>query len=351
MKKQTHPLPTKMLRETAQAPQAVAGQLEQNKHLCTELAARFADAPPRLIATCARGSSDHAAAYGKYLMESTLGIPVMSAAPSMGAVYARPMDLRDSLFVIISQSGKSPDLVANAAWARQNGAFVLALLNREDSPAGKEAHAVLPLHAGPELSVAATKSYICSLSALLHLTAGMARDPALSKTLNNALQRLPQDLESAHGLSWSPAIEPFADAQTLFVIGRGLSYGVALEAALKLKETTAIHAEGISGAEIMHGPLALVRRRSRVLVFSQEDETRHGLLELAQVLRGKGAKLFMAEEGAPQIGRLPILPGLHPATAPITMIQSFYGLANSLALARGLDPDNPPSLQKVTETL
>jgi len=134
-------------------------------------------------------------------------------------------------------------------------------------------------------------------------------------------------------------------------VGRGLSYGVALEAALKLKETSSLHGEGISGAEIMHGPLALVRRRSRMLVFSQEDDTRPGLLELAEVLRDKGAKLFMAEEGTPAPGRLPVVSGMHPAAAPIAMIQSFYAMANSLALARGMNPDTPPSLKKVTETL
>ena len=338
---------TLMYKETCEAPSVVALQKEKSDIVCAELAARFLNHPPRLVATCARGSSDHAATYAKYLMEIHLGVPVMSAAPSVGAIYGRPMNLKDCLFVIISQSGKSPDLLASAQWARDNGAFILALVNQEDSPAAKMADAVIPLLAGPEKSVAATKSYIASLSALLHMTAAVSGDMKLGRAFNE----LPNDLEKALKLSWDEAVEPLADAENLFVVGRGLSYGVALEAALKLKETSSLHGEGISGAEIMHGPLALVRRRSRILAFSQEDETRPGLLELAEVLRGKGAKLLMAEEGGPALGRLPVVPGMHPATAPIAMIQSFYAMANALSLARGMNPDSPPSLKKVTETL
>jgi len=338
---------TLMFRETREAPSVVALQKERNDTVCAELAAPYLDNPPRLVATCARGSSDHAATYAKYLMETHLGVPVMSAAPSIGSIYGRPMNLEDCLFIVISQSGKSPDLLANARWARDNGAFILALVNREDSPAAAMADAVIPLLAGPEQSVAATKSYIASLGALLHFTAAISGDMALGRAFND----LPDHLEAALKLSWDEAVEPLADADNLFVVGRGLSYGVALEAALKLKETSSLHGEGISGAEIMHGPLALVRRRSRMLVFSQEDDTRPGLLELAEVLRDKGAKLFMAEEGTPAPGRLPVVSGMHPAAAPIAMIQSFYAMANSLALARGMNPDTPPSLKKVTETL
>lgn len=338
---------TLMYKETCEAPEVVALQKKRNDSVCAELAARFLDNPPRLVATCARGSSDHAATYAKYLMEIHLGVPVMSAAPSVGSIYGRPMNLENCLFIVISQSGKSPDLLASAKWARENGAFILAMVNQEDSPAAEMADAVIPLLAGPEKSVAATKSYIASLSALLHFTAAISGDVKLGHAFNE----LPGNLRKALKLSWEEAVEPLADAENLFVVGRGLSYGVALEAALKLKETSSLHGEGISGAEIMHGPLALVRRRSRILAFSQEDDTRPGLLELAAVLREKGAKLFMAEEGVNVPGRLPVVPGMHPAASPIAMIQSFYIMANQLAFARGMNPDNPPSLKKVTETL
>ena len=338
---------THMARETRESPLVVSRQLERNHGLCSELARRFQKSRPRLIATCARGSSDHAAMYGKYLLGIELGLPVLSMAPSIGSIYGRAMDLRDTLFLVVSQSGKSPDLVACAQWARDNGAFVLGMVNEDGSPVQDVAHETIPLRAGPEQSVAATKSYIAALCALAHLAALVSG----SRELARALEQLPGHLEQALALSWSGAVEAFADAESLYTVGRGLGYGVCLEAALKLKETSSLHAEGVSGAELLHGPLALVRRRSRILMFSQEDETAPGMKELAELLLKKQAKLFLAKEDAPESVRLPVVPGMHPATAPLAMIASFYSFANELALARGLDPDAPPSLKKVTETL
>ncbi len=248
--------------------------------------------------------------------------------------------------MIISQSGQSPDLVANAHWAKQNGAFVIALLNVADSPVGDAADEVLPLHAGPETSVAATKSYITALSAIAQLTSHLSGD----KQLQEALGPLAAQLEQAAGLDWDQAVAPLAGAHDILVVRRGLGFGIAQEAALKFKETASIHAEAFSAAELMHGPLALVRKGYPVLAFSQADETRESLRQLVETLRGKGAMAFIAEAGAPAPLRLPVVPGMHPATAPIAMVQSFYGLANKVALARGFDPDHPPHLTKVTET-
>lgn len=337
---------TRMAREACQAPEAVSRLLRANGPLCESLARRFAKTPSRLVATCARGSSDHAATYAKYLIETGLGLPVLSAAPSIGSVYGRKMALQESLFLVISQSGGSPDLVANAGWAKQNGAFVVALVNRTESPVAAAADAVLPLHAGPEESVAATKSYIASLAAIAQLAAALGGLAPLQR----ALEALPEQLEAASGLDWNEAATAIAGADDLLVVGRGLGLGIAQEAALKLKETAGIHAEGFSAAELMHGPLALIRKDYPCLIFSQADETRDAVRQLAATLSEKGAEVFVAEEGEAAPGRLPVVPGLHPATAPIAMIQSFYGLANAVALARGLDPDRPPHLKKVTET-
>ena len=337
---------TRMAREARQAPEAVSRLLRANAPLCESLAARFAQAPPPLVATCARGSSDHAATYAKYLIETSLGLPVLSAAPSVGSVYGRRMALQDSLFLVISQSGESPDLVANVGWAKDNGAFVIALVNRTESPVAAAADAVLPLHAGSEESIAATKSYIAALVAVAQLAAYLAGLTPLQR----ALEALPEQLERACGLDWDEAVASIARADDLLVVGRGFGLGIAQEAALKLKETAGIHAEGFSAAELMHGPLALIRKDFPCLVFSQSDETREAVGQLAATLREKGAEVFVAEEGEAAPGRLPVVPGLHPATAPIAMIQSFYGLANAVALARGFDPDRPPHLKKVTET-
>lgn len=340
------PQTTLMEQEAREAADVLARQFTANKSICEDLAYRFQKEPLRLIATCARGSSDHAAAYAKYLMETNLGLPVTSSAPSIGSIYGKPMAMEDCLFIVISQSGKSPDLVANAEWAKRNGAFVLAIVNQEDSPVADRADMVLPLQAGPENSVAATKTYIASLGAILQVTAYLGG----CDNLKQAVDALPDQLRRAAGLDWRPAIVPLASADDLLVVGRGLGFGIALEAALKFKETSSIHAEAFSSAELMHGPLAIVRERYPILIFSQEDETRDGVRELTAKLRGKGARVFVAEEGNDAEGRLPVLPDMHPATAPIAMIQSFYLLVNQVALARGFDPDRPPHLRKVTET-
>lgn len=338
--------PTLMEQEAREAADVLTRQFEANQAICERLASRFQDTPLRLIATCARGSSDHAAAYAKYLLETSLGLPVSSHAPSVGSIYKKPMALEDCLFIVISQSGQSPDLVANVDWAKANGAFVLAIVNHESSPVAERADAVLPLHAGTENSVAATKTYIASLGAVLQATAYLSnRDD-----LKQAVQALPGQLRQAAGLDWSDAVVPLAAADDLLVVGRGLGFGIALEAALKFKETASIHAEAFSSAELMHGPLAIVRERYPILVFSQEDETRSGVQDLVGKLHDKGARVFIAEPGPSSQGRLPVIDDIHPATAPIAMIQSFYLLVNQVALARGFNPDNPPHLRKVTET-
>lgn len=338
---------TLMASETAEASLATARQLEQNTELCLELARRFKRKRPRLIATCARGSSDAAASYAKYLMEIHLRIPVLSHAPSISSVYRSPVRLDDGLFLVISQSGRSPDLLAGMHWARQNGAFVLAVVNEDDSPAAETADLVLPMRAGPERAVAATKSFIASMSALLQLTAHLSPDGRLV----DVFQRLPEDLAAGRSLNWERAVAPLASVHNLLTLGRGLGLGIAREAALKCKETACIHAEAFSGAELMHGPLALLESGMPVLMFLQNDPAGASMKTLAELLRDRGTPLFMAEEGPPASFRLPVLPGLDPAVAPLLMIQSFYGLVNRVAVRRGYDPDHPPLLKKVTETL
>ncbi len=337
---------TLMARETREAPATVARLLQRNRRACEQLSERLRQRPPQLVVTCARGSSDHAATFAKYLIETRLGLTTASAAPSVSSVYGRRQLLSEALFLAISQSGQSPDLVAHAQAARESGALVVALVNQTASPLAATSHVCLPLHAGPERSVAATKSYVAALAALLQLVAHWAEEPGL----RDALPRLPDQLEASQALDWSAAREPLAGARDLLVVGRGLGFGIAQEAALKFKETARIHAEAFSAAEIMHGPLALIRAGYPVLVFSQEDQTRAGVRELVATLRDKGARVFVAAAGEPAPGRLPVLAGLHPACAPLAMVQSFYGLVNAVALARGLDPDLPPHLRKVTET-
>jgi glucosamine--fructose-6-phosphate aminotransferase (isomerizing) len=296
--------------------------------------------------TCARGSSDHAATYARYLVEAHTQALSSSAAPSLSSIYDAGTDMREVLFIAISQSGRSPDLLAATQSARAGGAMTLALCNSPDSPLMHSVDVALPLHAGPETSVAATKSYIASLAAVAQLVAHWSQDLALSA----ALAQLPAQLARAWRCDWSAGVEALAGAVNLYVVGRGFGLGIAQEAALKLKETCALHAEAFSSAEIKHGPMALVGDGFPVLMFAQDDDTRAGIEALATEFAARGAQVLLAGGRAPRATVLPTIEA--PAViGPILSIQSFYAMANALSLARGLDPDRPPHLNKVTETV
>jgi glucosamine--fructose-6-phosphate aminotransferase (isomerizing) len=334
-----------MLREAAEAPAAVRRQLAANKERMAALGERLRAFAPRAVVTCARGSSDHAATYAKYLLETRLGVLTSSHAPSVASVYRSRQDLSDCLFLAISQSGRSPDLLVSARAARDAGAFVVAMVNAESSPLAELADEAIPLAAGEEKSVAATKSYIASLSAVAHLTAEWSGEPRL----RTGLAQLPSQLAIAWELDWSAAHAMLAGASNLFVMARGVGLAVAQEAALKLKETCGLHAEAFSGAEVRHGPQALLGAAFPALVLAQDDAARAGLEALAAELLARGVPVACAGARAPGAIELPTLDS-EPALAPLLLAQSFYRLANAVALARGHDPDEPPHLSKVTET-
>lgn len=333
-----------MFAEAAEAPAAVARLLAANREAAEALGAELRALNPRAVVTCARGSSDHAATYAKYLVETATGVLTSSAAMSVSSVYAAEPKLDGVLYLAISQSGRSPDLLAACEAAKRGGALVVALVNDETSPLAALAHRTLPLHAGPELSVAATKSYITALAAIAQLVAAWTQDAELAA----GLDRLPAVLANAWELDWSPAVARLKSAHNLYVLGRGVGFAVAQEAALKFKETCGLHAEAFSAAEVLHGPMALVTRGFPVLVFAQDDESETGVLDMAKGLEDRGADVLLA--GGPGSNVLPTL-AAHPSLEPIVRIQSFYRMANALSVARGHDPDRPPHLNKVTETV
>jgi glucosamine--fructose-6-phosphate aminotransferase (isomerizing) len=335
-----------MFREAGEASAAVARQLARNAEAMTALGRRLREIGPRAVVTCARGSSDHATTFARYLIETRAGVLTSSAAPSISSVYAAQPRLQDAVCLAVSQSGKSPDLLASAQAAKDAGAFLIALVNQEDSPLAAMADALVPLDAGPERSVAATKSFICTLSAIVHLVAEWTRDAEL----NDALHGAPALLAEAWNLDWSDLVHALEPASSLYVIGRGLGLGVAQEAALKFKETCGLHAEAFSSAEVKHGPMALVEGDFPVLVLAQDDETRSGMQDFAADLTGRGANVWAAGLEGSQLGHLPALKA-HPVVEPMLLIQSFYRMANALSLARGFDPDRPPHLAKVTRTV
>jgi glutamine---fructose-6-phosphate transaminase (isomerizing) len=301
---------------------------------------------PSLVVTCARGSSAHAAKFAKHLIERHLGIPVAAAAPNIATQYRRSLNLQGQLFLSISQSGRSDDLIEMTTMARDAGALTTALVNDSDSPLARASELVLPLCAGTEMSVAATKSFVASLAALLRIIAAWTLDLPLGE----ACRRLPDRLAAAAALDWGEALGLLTPANSVVTIGRGPTLAIAHEAALKLKETCELHAEAFSAAEFRHGPIALVSPAYPVVVFSPNDETAAGFSDLVADLRRKGARVLVAEPGGSQTGRLPTLGPDHPDADAICLIQSFYGLLVGLAERRGTNADQPRHLRKVTRT-
>jgi glucosamine--fructose-6-phosphate aminotransferase (isomerizing) len=301
---------------------------------------------PKLVMTCARGSSTHAAKFAKHVFERYLGIPVAAAAPNIATRYRRSLDLDGQLFLSISQSGRSDDLVETTEMARRAGALTVSLVNDPTSPLAHASELVLPLCAGPELSVAATKSFVASLTALLRIVTAWTDDPLLLE----ACARLPDRLAAAGALDWSAALKPLALANSVVTIGRGPTFAIAYEAALKLKETCGLHAEAFSSAEFHHGPIALVSTAYPVLLFPPNDEAASGLSDLANGLRRMGGCVLVAGAAADESGQLPTLAAHQPESDAICLIQSFYPLLAKLAACRGKNADQPRHLQKVTRT-
>jgi glucosamine--fructose-6-phosphate aminotransferase (isomerizing) len=340
--------PTAMLREAQEAPEVVARLLKSNADLCGDLGARLRASPPPFAVTCARGSSDNAATFAKYLLEIHSGLVTASVGPSVTSVYEARPRMRNALFLAVSQSGRSPDILHLAQAGRDDGALTVALVNDTSSPLASTCEVVLPLHAGPEKSVAATKSFIAALAAGLQLVAHWSQDQALL----TALDGLPDVLHKASKTDWSAALPMLSQADNLFVVGRGVGFAVAQEAALKLKETSGVHAEAMSSAELMHGPWTLAGDHFPILVLSQDDETLSGVNDLIAKLNDQNVPVVVAGAAdGPAKVMLPSGDGVHPYLAPIAMIQSFYPLVNAIAQARGRNPDAPPRLRKVTETV
>lgn len=332
--------------ELHEAAAAVARQEQMLADPLAQLTQRLKRRQPDVVVTCARGSSAHAATFAKHLIERHLGIPVAAAAPNIATVYRRPLALRDQLFLTISQSGRSDDLIEMARMARAAGAVTAAIVNDAHSPLADAAEIVLPMAAGPEFGIAATKSFVASLAALLRMVAAWKGDD----TMTLAAARLPERLGAAVQLEWNEAVGPLAEAASLISIGRGPTLAIAREAALKLKETCALHAESFSAAEFRHGPIALVSASFPILAFKVADESADSFSSLLDDLRHKGARVLFTEPGEPRSNRLPALTAEHPDADAICLIQSFYAFLPKLAACRGTDIDRPRHLQKVTRT-
>jgi len=335
-----------MFAEAGEAAEAVRRQQTRNADAIARLGARLRQMPPRVVVTLARGSSDNAATFARYLIETQAGILTSSISPSIASVYHAMPAMEGSVMLAISQSGRSPDLVAAATAAKARGAYLVSLVNDEESPLFALADLALPLCAGLEKSVAATKSFIATLAALLQIVAAWTQDQRIA----DATTALPDLLDRAWALDWSAALPVLQNADHLYVAGRGHGFGIAQEMALKVKETCGFHAEAFSAAEVRHGPMALVGPGFPVLLTAQDDESLPSVRALAEEFAGRSAPLLVAGIGQAPGTTLPALDA-DPLVQPILLVQSFYRMVNTLALARGRDPDRPPTLAKVTETV
>jgi glucosamine--fructose-6-phosphate aminotransferase (isomerizing) len=334
-----------MTAELRTAPEAVRRQEQALSSVLAALAARLRHKAPQVVVTCARGSSAHAATFGKHLIERYLGIVVAAAAPSITTIYHQRLSLDGQFFLAISQSGKSGDLIEQAVAARNSGAVTACVTNDAASELAQSCEFVLPMEAGPELSVPATKTFIASIAVLARLTALWAEHEALA----SALRRLPDRLAAANELDWSNLVGALTGASSLVTIGRGPTLAIAREAALKLKETSGLHAEAFSSAEFQHGPIALVSPDYPIVIFTPTDAAAAGTKQLADNLKAKGAALF-ATGSIGAAGQLETLAPDQPEADAICQIQSFYGMVVRLAAARGVNVDEPPHLQKITRT-
>lgn len=341
-----------MAAEIAEQPEVWRGLIGHARGASSEVAAaakRIAAHRPRFVIFVARGSSDHAALYGKYLAEIVLKLPCGLASPSTLTAYRARPDLRDVLMVGISQSGSSPDLVESLEVAHGCGALTIALTNRPDSPLDQAADLSIDIQAGPELAVAATKSYTAQLLTLYllldRINGGAGAETAELPDLANALL--------SRGREIAEVAQRYRFAQRLVTTGRGYSYPTAREAALKLMETSYMSAQAFSGADLMHGPLAVIDPQVPVLAVVNSGIGGSAMQDVLHRLAEQDADVFCvgtpAAVAASTVGIE--LPAQVPeALSPLLEILPFQQLARHLAIARGGDPDSPRGLQKVTET-
>ncbi len=338
--------------EIRQQPRVLAALLDAEADRARQIAAELRGREIQYVIIAARGTSDNAARYGQYLLGAHNRLPVGLATPSLFSVYRQPPRLAGALVIGISQSGQSPDIVAVLAEGRQQGAPTLAITNDPGSPLAAQADYLLPLHAGEERAVAATKTYTAQLAALALLSCALGGD----RERFDALQRVPQALDRV--LRTEPQIaqtvERYRYMETCVVLGRGYNYATAFEIALKLKELTYLIAESYSSADFMHGPIAVVGSGFPALVVAPSGEMFDTMRRFSLELRSRGAELLVISDQRALLDEattpLPLPAGIPEWLSPLAAIVPGQLFALHLTLAKGHDPDQPQGLQKVTIT-
>ena len=341
-----------MLDEIGQQPTAIERTIKRESRKINAFAETIKRAQPRLIVLVARGSSDNAALFGRYLLELTTGIPVSLAAPAVHTLYKKKLDMRDALVIGISQSGEGVDINLTLENAKRGGATTLAITNEAESSMAKLCDETFLIHAGREKSVAATKTFTGQLL-IFHLLARALSD---SKDKMD-VDRLPELAESALKLRPQIAslVERYAFMDHCVVVGRGLNYANAYEFAIKLMETCYVVAERFSGADFLHGPIAMVDSGFPVFFFAPPGPTLPGMKELIAKVNSIGAETVVISSEASALKEahraIKIPERIPELLSPIPYIIPAQLFAAFLADAKGLSPDQPRSLSKVTKTV
>jgi glucosamine--fructose-6-phosphate aminotransferase (isomerizing) len=338
--------------EILEQPATLQRLLESQGATVERVADMVRNRAPGLIVVAARGTSDNAARYGKYLFGATNGMPVALATPSLFSIYKSPPHLSNAVVMGISQSGQSPDIVSVVEEGRRQGALTLAITNDPSSPLAIAAEHTIDLCAGDERSIAATKTYTASLLALAMLSTAVAQDKDRRQALTALPSLVSAVVESASDMV--EAAERYRYAGSCVVISRGYNYATAFEIALKLKELTYVMAEPYSSADFQHGPMALVERGFPAIAVVPEGEIAVELLGLLEQLRERGAELVIvsALEAALALAQtpLPVPPGIPEWLSPAVMVVPGQLFALGLTLAKGIAPDHPRGLRKITLT-
>ena len=338
---------TSMRREIDEIPEAADRLLKGFSSEADMIGENLRERDPAVIVTVARGSSDHAAAFLKYATELTAGCPVASVGPSIASIYGQELRLERAACLSVSQSGKSPDIVAMQQSAAEGQALTISLTNVAESPLAHGSQFPVDIRAGAELGVAATKTYVNSILAGLMILANWTEN----RDLLSALRDLPGHLQRAVNMDWSALARDVSAQPSLFILGRGPTLAIAHEAALKFKETCNQHAEAYSAAEVLHGPVSLVGEGFPLLALSARDEAEQSIVETSEQLAKKGASVYVTSSKVQVSRSLDYVETGHPITDALTLIVPFYSFVEQLARDRGLDPDKPAGLKKVTETV
>jgi glucosamine--fructose-6-phosphate aminotransferase (isomerizing) len=339
--------------EIREQPAVLERLLRDARERAGEIAAQVRQRAPRFVVLAARGSSDNAARYAQYLLGAHNRLPVCLATPSLFTAYRAGPSLADALVIGVSQSGRSPDIVSVLEAGRRDGALTLAITNEPGSPLARAAEAVLPLGAGAERAVAATKTYTASLGALALLSAALEGDAARRDELARVPELVAAAIERNTGLD--ERVARYRYAEHFVVVGRGFNYSTAFEIALKLKETSYLVAEPYSPADLLHGPVAMIDRGFPALVVAPSGRVLADLAALIDTLDERHAEVVAVSDDAAVLARARLglaLPQQVPEwLSPLVAVVPGQLFAVALARARGLDPDHPRGLSKVTETL